>query len=116
MIPYDSYLQSGLQLTVWWSSQIAAGTVDWKVYLERVNDGASISSDSFLGPYSIGTSTVPLSGKIKKTSALLTSANISGILPGEIIRTKIFRDIDVDDANAVAELHKVEIRTVSSYI
>ena len=116
LIPYDSYLQSGVELSVWWSSQTTNGTVDWKVYLERVNEGASISSDSFLGPYSIGTSTVPLSGKIKKTSALITSANISGILPGEIIRTKIFRDIDVDDANAVAELHKVEIRTVSSYI
>ncbi len=116
LIPYDSYLQSGIQLTVWWSSQVTAGTVDWKVYLERVNEGASISSDTFLGPYSIGTSSVPLSGKIKKTSALLTGSIVTGIFPGEMIRTKIFRDIDVDDANGVAELHKIEIRTISSYI
>jgi hypothetical protein len=52
----------------------------------------------------------------EKTSALLTGSIVTGIFPGEMIRTKIFRDIDVDDANGVAELHKIEIRTISSYI
>ena len=115
LIPYDAYLQSGFSVNAWWSAQVTAGTVGWRVYLEKINDGAIISSDNFLGPYDIGTSSVPTSGRIKRTSVPLTSGNLNGISPGDIVRIKISRNIAVDDAAGTAELHKVELRTLNTY-
>lgn len=115
LIPYDAYLNSGLEFNAWWSSQVTAGTVGWRVYLEKINDGAIISSDNFFGPYDIGTSSVPASGRIKRTNIALTSGNLNGISPGDIVRIKISRNIAADDAAGTAELHKVEIRTLNTY-
>ena len=115
LIPYDAYLQSGLAFNAWWSSQVTVGTVGWRIYVEKVNDGASISTDNFFGPYDIGTSSVPASGLIRKTATTLTSGNLNGILPGDILRVKISRNIAADDAAGTAELHKVEIRTLNTY-
>jgi len=115
IIPYDAYLNSGLEFNAWWSSQVTAGTVGWTIYLERINDGAIISSDNFFGPYNIGTSSVPASGRIKKTTVPLTSGNLNGISPGDIVRIKISRNIAVDDSAGIAELHKVELRTLNTY-
>jgi hypothetical protein len=115
LIPYDAYLQSGLSVNAWWSAQVTAGTVGWRVYLEKINDGAIISSDNFVGPYDIGTSSVPASGRIKKTDVALTSGNLNGLSPGDIVRIKISRNIAADDAAGTAELHKVELRTLNTY-
>lgn len=115
LIPYDAYLQSGLEFNAWWSCQSTNGTVGWRVYLEKINDGAIISSDNFFGPYDIGTSSAPASGRIKKTSVPLTSGDLNGISPGDIVRIKISRNIAADDAIGTAELHKVELRTLNTY-
>jgi hypothetical protein len=115
LIPYDAYLQSGLSVNAWWSAQVTAGTVGWRVYLEKINDGAIISLDNFVGPYDIGTSSVPASGRIKKTDVALTSGNLNGLSPGDIVRIKISRNIAADDAAGTAELHKVELRTLNTY-
>jgi hypothetical protein len=115
LVPYDAYLQSGLSFNAWWSSQVTAGTVGWTIYLEKINDSAIISSDNFFGPYNIGTSSVPASGRIKKTNIALTSGNLNGISPGDIMRVKISRNIAADNAAGIAELHKVEIRTLNTY-
>lgn len=111
MIPYDANLKSGLSVNVWWSSQASFGDVGWQFYLERVNENSIISDDRFIGPYTIGVSDVPSTGRIKKTSLILNSGQLSGISQGEIFRTKLSRNIAVDTANAVAEFHKMEIRT-----
>ena len=50
LIPYDAFLNSGILFNAWWSCQVAVGTVGWEMYLERINDGATISSDNFFGP------------------------------------------------------------------
>jgi hypothetical protein len=115
LMPYDAYLNSGLEFNAWWSSQVTAGTVGWRIYLEKINDAAIISSDNFFGPYDIGTSAVPASGRIKKTTIALTSGNLSGISPGDVFRVRISRNIDVDTAAGIAELHKVELRTLNTY-
>lgn len=114
-MPYEAYLNSGVELNAWWSSQVTAGTVGWRVYLERINDAAIISSDNFFGPYDIGPSAVPASGRIKKTAVALTTGNLNGISPGDIFRVKISRNIDADNAAGTAELHKVEFRTLNTY-
>jgi hypothetical protein len=115
IMPYDAYLNSGLEFNAWWSCQVTNGTVGWRIYLEKINDGAIISSDNFFGPYDIGTSSVPASGRIKKTTVPLTSGNLNGISPGDIVRIKISRNVDADDAAGTAELHKVELRTLNTY-
>lgn len=115
LMPYEAYLNSGVELNAWWSSQVTAGTVGWRVYLERINDAAIISSDNFFGPYDIGPSAVPASGRIKKTAVALTTGNLNGISPGDIFRVKISRNIDADNAAGTAELHKVEFRTLNTY-
>lgn len=115
LIPYDAYLNSGILFNAWWSCQTTIGTVGWEIYLEKINDGATISSDNFFGPYYIGASSAPLAGKIKKTSQPLTSGQLSGILPGDIMRVKISRNIAVDNAAAIAELHKLELRTMNTF-
>jgi hypothetical protein len=115
LMPYDAYLNSGLEFNAWWSSQVTNGTVGWRIYLEKINDAAIISSDNFFGPYDIGTSSVPASGRIKKTTVPLTSGNLNGISPGDIVRIKISRNIDADTAAGTAELHKVELRTLNTY-
>jgi hypothetical protein len=76
---------------------------------------AIISSDNFFGPYDIGTSSVPASGRIKKTTVPLTSGDLSGISPGDIVKIKISRNVDADTAAGTAELHKVELRTLNTY-
>ena len=111
MIPYDANLKSGLSFNVWWSCQVALGDVGWQFYLERVNDNSIISEDRFIGPYTIPASDAPTTGRIKKTSLLLTSGQLGGISQGEIFRTKLSRNIVVDTAAGLAELHKMEIRT-----
>jgi hypothetical protein len=115
LMPYDAYLNSGLEFNAWWSSQVTVGTVGWRIYLEKINDGAIITSDNFFGPYDIGTSSAPAIGRIKKTTVALTSGNLSGISPGDIFRVKISRNVDVDTAAGTAELHKVELRTLNTY-
>ena len=115
LIPYDAFLNSGILFNAWWSCQVAVGTVGWEMYLEKINDGATISSDNFFGPYYIGASSAPLAGKIKKTSQPLTSGQLSGISPGDIMRVKISRNIAVDNAAGIAELHKIELRTLNTY-
>jgi len=115
LMPYDAYLNSGLEFNAWWSSQVTNGTVGWRIYLEKINDAAIISSDNFFGPYDIGTSSVPASGGIKKTTVPLTSGNLNGISPGDIVRIKISRNVDADTAAGTAELHKVELRTLNTY-
>ena len=100
-----------MSVNVWWSSQASFGDVGWQFYLERVNENSIISDDGFIGPYTIGVSDVPSTGRIKKTSLILNSGQLSGISQGEIFRTKLSRNIAVDTANAVAEFHKMEIRT-----
>jgi hypothetical protein len=111
MIPYEANLKSGLSVNVWWSCPIANGDVGWQFYLERVNENSIISEDRFAGPFTIAASSVPTTGRIKKTSLVLTSGQLSGISQGEIFRTKLLRNIAVDDAIGVAEFHKMEIRT-----
>jgi hypothetical protein len=111
MIPYDANLKSGLSVNVWWSCPIANGDVGWQFYLERVNENSIISEDRFIGPYTIPVSSVPTTGRIKKTSLVLTSGQLSGISEGEIFRTKLLRNIAVDTAAAIAQFHKMEIRT-----
>jgi hypothetical protein len=111
MIPYDANLKSGLSVNVWWSCQVGLGDVGWQFYLERVNENSIISDDRFIGPYTIAASSVPTTGRIKKTSLVLNSGQLSGISQGEIFRTKLLRNIAVDDAAGVAEFHKMEIRT-----
>jgi len=111
MIPYDANLKSGLSVNVWWSSQVGLGDVGWQFYLERVNENSIISDDRFVGPYTIAASSVPTTGRIKKTSLVLNSGQLSGISQGEIFRTKLLRNIAVDDAAGIAEFHKMEIRT-----
>jgi hypothetical protein len=115
LVPYDAFLNSGILFNAWWSCQVAVGTVGWEMYLEKINDGAVISSDNFFGPYYIGASSAPLAGKIKKTSQPLTSGELSGISPGDIMRVKISRNIAVDNAAGIAELHKLELRTLNTY-
>jgi hypothetical protein len=115
LMPYEAYLNSGLEFNAWWSSQVTNGTVGWRVYLEKINDGAIISSDNFFGPYDIGTSSVPASGRIKKTTVPLTSGDLIGISPGDIVKIKISRNVDADTAAGTAELHKVELRTLNTY-
>jgi len=111
MIPYNTNLSSGLSVNVWWSCPIALGDVGWQFYLERVNENSIISDDRFIGPYTIGASSVPSTGRIKKTFIVLTSGQLSGISEGEIFRTKLLRNIAVDTAAATAEFHKMEIRS-----
>lgn len=115
LIPCDAFLNSGILFNAWWSCQTTIGTVGWEIYLEKINDGALISSDNFFGPYYIGASSVPLAGAIKKTSQPLTSGQLSGILPGDIMRIKISRNIAVDNAAGIAELHKLELRTLNTF-
>jgi hypothetical protein len=115
LIPYDAFLNSGILFNAWWSCQVAVGTVGWEMYLEKINDGSVISSDNFFGPYYIGASSAPLAGRIKKTSQPLTSGELSGISPGDIMRVKISRNIAVDNAAGIAELHKLELRTLNTY-
>ena len=115
LVPYDAFLNSGILFNAWWSCQVAVGTVGWEMYLEKINDGAVISSDNFFGPYYIAASSAPLAGKIKKTSQPLTSGELSGISPGDIMRVKISRNIAVDNAAGIAELHKLELRTLNTY-
>ena len=115
LIPCDAFLNSGILFNAWWSCQTTIGTVGWEIYLEKINDGALISSDNFFGPYYIGASSAPLAGKIKKTSQPLTSGQLSGISPGDIMRVKISRNIAVDNAAGIAELHKIELRTLNTY-
>lgn len=115
LIPCDAFLNSGILFNAWWSCQTTIGTVGWEIYLEKINDGALISSDNFFGPYYIGASSAPLAGAIKKTSQPLTSGQLNGILPGDIMRVKISRNIAVDNAAGIAELHKLEIRTLNTF-
>lgn len=115
LIPCDAFLNSGILFNAWWSCQTTIGTVGWEIYLEKINDGALISSDNFFGPYYIGASSAPLAGAIKKTSQPLTSGQLSGILPGDIMRVKISRNIAVDNAAGIAELHKLELRTLNTF-
>jgi hypothetical protein len=115
LIPYDAFLNSGVLFNAWWSSQVGVGTVGWEIYLEKINDNAVIASDNFFGPYYIGASSVPSTGRIKKTSQPLTSGELSGISPGDIMRVKISRNIAVDNAAGIAELHKIEMRTLNTY-
>ena len=111
MIPYNTNLSSGLSVNVWWSCQIGLGDVGWQFYLERVNENSIIAEDRFIGPYTIGASDVPTTGRIKKTSIVLTSGQLSGISEGEIFRTKLLRNIAVDTAAGTAQFHKMEIRS-----
>ena len=115
IIPHEAYLNSGLLVNAWWSSQVTVGDVGWTIYLEKINDGAIISSDNFFGPYYIGPSSTPTAGRIKKTSLGLTSGDLNGISPGDMFRIKISRNIDVDNAAGIAELHKIEMRTLNTY-
>jgi len=115
LIPCDAFLNSGILFNAWWSCQTTIGTVGWEIYLEKINDGALISSDNFFGPYYIGASSAPLAGAIKKTSQPLTSGQLNGILPGDIMRVKISRNIAVDNAAGIAELHKLELRTLNTF-
>jgi hypothetical protein len=111
MIPYNTNLSSGLSVNVWWSCQIGLGDVGWQFYLERVNENSIIAEDRLIGPYTIGASDVPTTGRIKKTSVVLTSGQLSGISEGEIFRTKLLRNIAVDTAAGTAQFHKMEIRS-----
>jgi hypothetical protein len=113
LVPFESSLDNGASFNFWWSCQTTVGNVGWQLFLERVNEGSSISSDRFFGPFTVGISNVPSSGSIKKSILNLTTGDLAGISKGEIFRAKISRDINADSAAAIASLHRVEIRTLA---
>lgn len=110
IVPEGTLLTSGIDVYAWWSSDVTFGNVGWLVSVEKVSNGATISSDNFCSEVTIPASTVPSAGLIKKTNVNIPSASLSGLSNGDLFRFKIGRDVAVDTAAGNARLHMVEIR------
>lgn len=110
ILPEGSYLSGGVNFNVWWSADVTVGNVAWELALERLNEGANISSGLFYATSTISAATVPASGLIKKGNATFTTGQLGSLAAGEMFRVRLKRDTDNDSANGIAQFHQLEMR------
>lgn len=110
ILPEGSYLSGGVNFNVWWSADVTIGTVAWEIALERLNEGANISSGLFYTTSTISAATVPASGEIKKGNVTFTTGQLGSLAAGEMFRVRLKRDTDNDTANGIAQFHQLEMR------
>lgn len=101
---------SGIDVAVWWSTNVSVGTVGWEVAIERIGYGANIANSNFGASLIIAASAVPNSGELKTTSVKIPFSDLGGMLPGDMFRLKVSRDVTNDNAVSPAFLHLVELK------
>lgn len=95
----------------WAAASATTGTIGWDVALERVQSGIhNIDTDGFSTAQIITAIEVPASGLDLITNTSITGGNLDGILPGELYRFRLRRDVANDTAPGDAQVLGVELR------